>query len=68
VQANNIGLVYIIDSYRPIAGEVIITQSAFKGGNTTLRPASAPLIIRYLIVKTAVKIANICGSRLCIPS
>ncbi|KAJ9131793.1 Major facilitator superfamily domain, general substrate transporter [Pleurostoma richardsiae] len=30
VQANNIGLVYIIDSYRPIAGEVIITQSAFK--------------------------------------
>ena len=31
VQSNNIGLVYIIDSYRPIAGEVIITQSVFKG-------------------------------------
>ncbi|KAJ9130113.1 Major facilitator superfamily domain, general substrate transporter [Coniochaeta hoffmannii] len=30
VQSNNIGLVYIIDSYRPIAGEVIITQSVFK--------------------------------------
>ncbi|KAJ9271366.1 hypothetical protein DTO212C5_2716 [Paecilomyces variotii] len=30
VQANNIALLYILDSYRPIAGEVIVTQSVFK--------------------------------------
>ncbi|KAI1633838.1 MFS transporter [Biscogniauxia mediterranea] len=30
VQSNNISLVYILDSYRPIAGEVVVTQSAFK--------------------------------------
>ncbi|KXH50541.1 hypothetical protein CSAL01_07989 [Colletotrichum salicis] len=31
VQSNNVALVYILDSYRPIAGEVIVTQSFFKG-------------------------------------
>ncbi|CEJ60600.1 hypothetical protein PMG11_09169 [Penicillium brasilianum] len=31
VQATNIAIVYIVDSYRPIAGEVIVTQSVFKG-------------------------------------
>ncbi|KAI3550562.1 hypothetical protein CSPX01_01612 [Colletotrichum filicis] len=30
VQSNNVALVYILDSYRPIAGEVIVTQSFFK--------------------------------------
>ncbi|KAJ5389286.1 uncharacterized protein N7496_000354 [Penicillium cataractarum] len=30
VQATNIAIVYIVDSYRPIAGEVIVTQSVFK--------------------------------------
>ncbi|KAI1498593.1 MFS transporter [Biscogniauxia marginata] len=30
VQSNNISLVYILDSYRPIAGEVVVTQSVFK--------------------------------------
>lgn len=34
VQSNNIGLVYILDSYRPIAGEVVVTQSVFKGMST----------------------------------
>jgi hypothetical protein len=31
VQATNIAIVYIVDSYRPIAGEVIVTQSVYKG-------------------------------------
>ncbi|VUC32968.1 unnamed protein product [Clonostachys rosea] len=31
VQSNNVALVYLLDSYRPIAGEVIVTQSVFKG-------------------------------------
>ncbi|KIX08807.1 uncharacterized protein Z518_03464 [Rhinocladiella mackenziei CBS 650.93] len=30
VQSNNISVVYILDSYRPIAGEVVVTQAAFK--------------------------------------
>lgn len=30
VQASNIGIVYMIDCYRPIAGEVTLTQYAFK--------------------------------------
>lgn len=30
VQSNNIALVYILDSYRPIGGEVIVTQAVFK--------------------------------------
>ncbi|KAJ5912133.1 uncharacterized protein N7473_001436 [Penicillium subrubescens] len=29
-QATNVSLVYTIDSYRPIAGEVVVTQLAFK--------------------------------------
>lgn len=31
VQATNIALVYCLDSYRPIAGESVVTMSAFKG-------------------------------------
>lgn len=27
----NVSLVYILDSYRPVSGEVIVTQSTFKG-------------------------------------
>lgn len=30
-QATNVSLVYIIDAYRPIAGETVVTQLAFKG-------------------------------------
>ncbi|KIX00394.1 uncharacterized protein Z518_10533 [Rhinocladiella mackenziei CBS 650.93] len=30
VQSMNVSLVYILDSYHPIAGEVIVTQSTFK--------------------------------------
>jgi hypothetical protein len=30
VQATNISLVYVIDSYRPVAGELVVTQMAFK--------------------------------------
>ena len=30
VQATNITLVYTIDSYRPVAGEITVTQLAFK--------------------------------------
>lgn len=30
VQATNISLVYTVDSYRPVAGEVVVTQMAFK--------------------------------------
>jgi hypothetical protein len=29
-QATNVSLVYTIDSYRPIAGEIVVTQLAFK--------------------------------------
>lgn len=29
-QGTNVSLVYIIDSYRPIAGETVVTQLAFK--------------------------------------
>jgi hypothetical protein len=29
-QATNVTLVYVIDSYRPIAGETVVTQLAFK--------------------------------------
>jgi len=29
-QSTNVSLVYIIDSYRPIAGEAVVTQLAFK--------------------------------------
>lgn len=31
VQSMNVSLVYILDSYRPVSGEVIVTQSTFKG-------------------------------------
>lgn len=31
VQATNVTLVYTIDAYRPVAGEVVVTQLAFKG-------------------------------------
>jgi len=31
VQATTITLVYTIDSYRPVAGEITVTQLAFKG-------------------------------------
>lgn len=31
VQSNNVSIVYVLDSYRPIAGEVVVTQAAFKG-------------------------------------
>src|SRR5215469_1876151 len=30
VQATNVSLVYIIDSYRPVAGEIVVCQIAFK--------------------------------------
>lgn len=30
-QATNIVLVYVVDAYRPIAGEVIVSMLAFKG-------------------------------------
>lgn len=30
VQATNVSLVYTIDSYRPVAGEIVVTQMAFK--------------------------------------
>jgi MFS family permease len=30
VQATNVSLVYTIDSYRPVAGELVVTQMAFK--------------------------------------
>lgn len=30
VQATNISLVYTIDAYRPVAGEVTVSQFAFK--------------------------------------
>lgn len=30
VQATNVTLVYTIDAYRPVAGEVTVTQLAFK--------------------------------------
>jgi hypothetical protein len=30
VQATNVSLVYTIDAYRPVAGEVIVTQLGFK--------------------------------------
>jgi len=29
-QATNVSLVYVVDSYRPIAGETVVTQLAFK--------------------------------------
>lgn len=29
-QATNVSLVYVIDSYRPIAGETVVSQLAFK--------------------------------------
>lgn len=29
-QGTNVSLVYTIDAYRPIAGEVVVTQLAFK--------------------------------------
>lgn len=31
VQATNVSLVYTIDAYRPVAGETVVTQLAFKG-------------------------------------
>jgi hypothetical protein len=31
VQATNVTLVYAIDAYRPVAGEVTVTQLGFKG-------------------------------------
>lgn len=31
VKSNNIGLVHILDSYRPIAGEAVVMQAAFEG-------------------------------------
>ena len=30
-QATNVSLVYVIDAYRPVAGEAVVTQLAFKG-------------------------------------
>lgn len=30
VQATNVSLVYTIDSYRPVAGEIVVCQMAFK--------------------------------------
>ncbi|KAJ4347338.1 uncharacterized protein N0V89_011279 [Didymosphaeria variabile] len=30
VQATNVSLVYTIDSYRPVAGELVVTQLGFK--------------------------------------
>lgn len=33
-QATNVTLVYTIDAYRPVAGEIVVTQLAFKGTNT----------------------------------
>jgi hypothetical protein len=30
-QATNVSLVYTIDAYRPVAGEIVVTQLSFKG-------------------------------------
>ena len=30
-QATNVSLVYTIDAYRPVAGEIVVTQLGFKG-------------------------------------
>jgi hypothetical protein len=30
-QAANVSLVYVVDAYRPIAGETVVTQLGFKG-------------------------------------
>lgn len=37
VQATNVSLVYTIDSYRPVAGELAVTQLAFKCKSTVSR-------------------------------
>lgn len=34
VQATNVSLVYTIDAYRPVAGEITVTQLAFKAVST----------------------------------
>jgi len=34
VQATNISLVYTIDAYRPVAGEITVSQFAFKCKST----------------------------------
>lgn len=31
VQAMNVGIVYTVDAYHPIGGEVVVTQLVFKG-------------------------------------
>lgn len=31
-QATNVALVYVVDAYRPVAGETVVTQLAFKSG------------------------------------
>jgi hypothetical protein len=33
-QATNVSLVYTIDAYRPVAGEIVVTQLGFKGEST----------------------------------
>lgn len=38
VQATNVSLVYTIDSYRPVAGELAVTQLAFKCKSTDSVP------------------------------
>jgi hypothetical protein len=34
VQAMNVAIVYTVDAYRPIGGEVVVTQLVFKGMKT----------------------------------
>jgi hypothetical protein len=34
VQAMNVAIVYTVDAYRPIGGEVVVTQLVFKGTKT----------------------------------
>lgn len=48
VQSTNIAIVYILDSYRPIGGEVIVTQSVFKGLSSRGQEFSTPFPLSFL--------------------
>ena len=45
VQATTVSLVYTIDSYRPVAGEVVVTQMAFKGQCSTVSCTCGCLVV-----------------------
>ena len=42
-QATNVSLVYIVDSYRPVAGETVVTQLAFKCKRSSIRTSVIPM-------------------------